>query len=146
VGKKQLTTHEAKLLIEMDKRSTVRLFNLPERGESHRLHLRSEYKHEFTAEVYRKNRGEGGCIQGMLLGGQFLLRVDITPNKPHRNPGVDGKKVEGSHYHIYDENSDDSIAYPLVGELDMFTGYEKFAEMFTVVDPPEMHSQIKIDD
>lgn len=47
-----------------------------------------------------------------------LARLDIN-GKPHRNP--DGKVIEGTHLHLYNEVYRDKVAYPLP---DVFTNVE----------------------
>ncbi len=73
----------------------------------------------------------------------ILLRLDINA-APHRNP--DGKKLPGTHLHIYKEGFGDRFAYPLPNEFNKCTNSIEFLNVFMdychIVQKPKINTDL----
>lgn len=74
----------------------------------------------------------------------MLLELHINPTTVHYNP--DGKKITGSHWHIYTEGFGRAYAFPANDiEADKFVENTiTFLEKFNVIDRPNIIYQHEI--
>lgn len=108
--KSQLIDFES--LLKEKKEFSDKHATFPSQNQSLKLTgLGLDSKQEYIVDINRKR-----CIlsrityQNRVYTDTSLLRLDID-TKPHRNP--DGKKINGTHLHVYREGYADAWAYEL---------------------------------
>ncbi|OUQ37188.1 hypothetical protein [Faecalibacterium sp. An122] len=98
----KLTNEEAHRLLEMTKRSLVAEVGFPSCGGEEEFDVIGDTKKDvFAVKIYRGRIKPFKYNIGARIrkNGTMLLELHINPTTIHYNP--DGKKICGSHWHIY---------------------------------------------
>lgn len=140
----KLTREEAEILINMVKRSLIAEIYFPNLGETKEFNVVGDTKSEvFTIKIFRGklNLLKYNIGARIKKNGIMLLELHVNLSSVHCNP--DGKKIIGSHWHIFTEEYGRAYAFPAENiESDQF---EKntlaFLIRFNVVETPEIHYQ-----
>ncbi len=140
----KLTQVEANRLLEMVKRSLITAINLPDRGETKEFDVIGDTKKDiFSINIYRAKINPFKCNIGARIkkNGILLLELHLNPSNVHLNP--DGKKIIGSHWHIYTEKYDRSFAFPAedIKSESFKENTMSFLIKFNVVDKPAIIEQ-----
>lgn len=109
-----LTNSETKILIDMlKKQKKMGIIEIPQSGEKKKIEIVSkDEKEQFLVDINRGSIDIYKCTYQERYNKHFpLIRLDISENSFHRNP--DGKKIKGSHIHIYEEGYDMRKAYKI---------------------------------
>ncbi len=146
----KLTTDEAKYLIDMMKNKVKdEIIDFPSCKGKIVFDVIGEKKNDlFTVNIDRKGKNANGCTyQGRVkANNQILIRLDVNPSSVHVNPS-NGKKIEGTHLHIYSEKYEMSEAIPFdVNNKDLFDMCFEFFKLFNIVDVPTIQSQIEFEE
>ena len=140
-----LTQQEAEMLINMIKKCINKQdLPFPNSGNGLILNVVGQDEHsEFVINIDRAKINTNKCnYQGRVKSNNIpLLRLDINPSKPHKNPS-DHKIIRGSHLHFYTEE------YGIRDAVEFETEGKNLAELclvffdkFNVVDIPKIVSQ-----
>lgn len=143
----KLTQEEAQRLIEMIKRSLIDEINFPMRGTTKEFDVAGDTKADvFCINIYRGKISSFKYNIGARIkkNGIMLLELHINPSTVHYNP--DGKKITGSHWHIYTEGFGRTYAFPAEDiEADKFVDNTiAFLKKFNVVERPNILYQLEI--
>lgn len=143
----KLTDNEAKKLLKMIKRSLVTEVKFPDRGGKIKFDVIGDTKKDlFSIDIYRGKINPYKYDMGALVkkNGTMLLQLHINPSNIHTNP--DGKKIVGSHWHIYTEKYGRAFAFPAVNILaDEFVDNTiAFLTEFNVVEQPNVSFQLEL--
>ncbi|HCA28162.1 MAG TPA: hypothetical protein DEP23_00540 [Ruminococcaceae bacterium] len=99
----------------------------------------------FTLHIYRgtKNNKKYDFGARVKICDKPLLELHINPGAAHINP--DGKKITGSHWHIYTEKYGRDLAFPAENiQSDKFVENTiLFLERFNVVQKPNVQLQLE---
>ncbi len=106
-----LTELDVKRLISIKKyQQEEKRYTYPSVGEIEIPLISADKKEEFILDVWKGKIALKTKYQTRVHKTMVLVRLDLN-GPPHRNP--DGKEVEGTHIHIYQEGYDDKWAYPV---------------------------------
>jgi len=98
----------------------------------------------FTVNIDRKGINKQACsYQGRIKSNDIiLLRLDVNPTAIHVNPS-DGKKITGSHLHIYTEEYEMNEAILFnTNDKDIYDLCFTFFERFHIIEPPVITYQL----
>lgn len=143
----KLTATEARILLDMTKRSLIAEMNFPTQESSEEFDVIGDTKADiFSINIYR------GKIQPLKYNigarikknGIMLLELHINPTTVHYNP--DGEKIISSHWHIYTEEYGRLYAFPADNiQSDAFVENTiAFLTRFNVVEQPTIHYQLEL--
>lgn len=143
----KLTNEEARRLLEMLKRSLVEQVDFPLPGDTLEFDVVGDTtKDRFIISIYRGRIKADKVEMGarIKVGGVPLLELHVSPTKVHLNP--DGKKIIGSHWHLYTEEHGRRHAYPAEDiQSECFVENTLlFLERFNVIQPPNIQHQLDI--
>ena len=143
----QMTTAEARRLIEMAKRALIAEIRFPSKGATEELDVVGDTKADiFTVNIFRGKiqRAKYNFGARIKKNGVMLLELHIGPTQVHTNP--DGEKITGNHWHIYSEKYGRSVAFPAEDiEADSFVDNTvKFLTAFNVVEQPNVLFQLEL--
>lgn len=135
----KLTNEEARILLDMTKRSLIDGLAFPTRGDEKEFDVVGDTKKDvFAIKIYR------GKIQPLKYNigarikknGILLLELHINPSTVHPNP--DGEKIHGNHWHIYTEEYGRAFAFPAENiQSDAFIDNTvAFLTKFNVIEKP----------
>lgn len=129
-----MTTEDAKKLIDLLKKIVKGSLIIPEGGKSVFEFKSVDTRDEFLISIFNSNKSLNVTYAGLLKGKNvMLLRLDIKPNGVHMNP--DGKKVLGSHIHVYCEEYQDKFAVEFdVDDEDVYENCLEFFKQFNIVE------------
>lgn len=147
MGSDKLTTAEADRIIKMLKCSLVDAINFPNKGKEQEFDVTGESdKDIFSINIYRAKIQPFKYNYGARIkkNGIVLLQLHINPTSVHYNP--DGKKISGSHWHIYTEGFDRKYAFPAedIGSDEFVENTIKFFKKFNIIDQPEIQYQLEL--
>ena len=133
----QMTTAEARRLIEMAKRALIGEIRFPSKGATEELDVVGDTKADiFTVNIFRGKiqRAKYNFGARIKKNGVMLLELHIGPTQVHTNPN--GEKITGNHWHIYSEKYGRSEAFSAEDiEADSFVDNTvKFLTAFNVVE------------
>jgi len=147
VSSSKLTQEEAKLLLEMTKRSLAAEISFPSKGESEEFDVTGETKNDvFAINIFRGkiNRLKYDFGARIKKNGILLMELHINPSNVHTNPN--GQKLVGSHWHVYTEEHGRRLAFP-AGDIED----EKFVEntidffkRFNIIEQPNINYQLEL--
>jgi len=125
----------------MIKRSVVSEITFPEKGKNKEFDVVGDsYQDVFTVNIYRGKLHSHKYNLGARIkkNGILLLELHINPSSSHQNPT--GEKIEGSHWHIYNEKYGRAFAFPANNiQADKFVDNTiDFLEKFNVVEQPNI--------
>lgn len=143
----QMTTAEARRLIEMAKRALIAEIRFPSKGATEELDVVGDTKADiFTVNIFRGKiqRAKYNFGARIKKNGVMLLELHIGPTQVHTNPN--GEKITGNHWHIYSEKYGRSEAFPAEDiEADSFVDNTvKFLIAFNVVEQPNVLFQLEL--
>jgi len=145
VQNSELTTDEAKELIEMLKKALVDAINLPD-GNQRKIEFVVEgidKPEKFIISIFtgKINPQKHNFVARISRNGTPILELHLYPNAPHINP--DGTKIVESHWHIHDQKYGRKMAYPAsdITSDDFVTNTLLFLEKFHVVEKPTIQYQ-----
>lgn len=104
---------EAEKLLHMLKRTLIHTISFPEQGTNIEFQVIGDTQKDiFTIRIYRGkiNFKKYEVSARIFWNNVMLLELHIDPGKIHINP--DGKKITGSHWHIYTEKYGRKMAFP----------------------------------
>ena len=129
-----LTQSEIADLLQMDKRLKQRTIAFPGGGdkEQYKLYL-NKISDTMTLHIIAGKKNKLKYTFAEVYDNIPLLRVDLH-GQVHWNP--DGKSVPTPHIHIYQEEYEDKIAYPLPSQfaktddpIELFIDYLKYSHV-----------------
>ena len=136
----KLTQQEADILISMLKHSIEHEITFPCGKDRLEFDVRGERKNDiFVVNISRKGiDASKATYQGRVrASGAILMRLDVNPTSAHINP--DGRKILGTHLHIYDEKHEMAFAIPFdIENKNLFQLCYTFFERFNIIEPPSM--------
>lgn len=143
----KLTDAEARRLLEMTKRSLIAEMSFPSCGGTKEFDVVGDTKKDvFSVNIYR------GKIQPFKYNigarikknGIMLLELHINPSNVHYNP--DGKKISGSHWHIYTEEYGRAYAFPAddIKNDEFVENTIAFLTRFNVIEQPNITYQLEL--
>ncbi len=143
----QMTTAEARRLIEMAKRALIAEIRFPSKGATEELDVVGDTKADiFTVNIFRGKiqRAKYNFGARIKKNGVMLLELHIGPTQVHTNPN--GEKITGNHWHIYSEKYGRSEAFSAEDiEADSFVDNTvKFLTAFNVVEQPNVLFQLEL--
>lgn len=143
----QMTTAEARRLIEMAKRALIAEIRFPSKGATEELDVVGDTKADiFTVNIFRGKiqRAKYNFGARIKKNGVMLLELHIGPTQVHTNPN--GEKITGNHWHIYSEKYGRSEAFSAEDiEADSFVDNTvKFLIAFNVVEQPNVLFQLEL--
>ena len=143
----KLTQKEADMLIDMLKKTVQKDLELPSGKGRVEFDVTGDRKEDvFVVNISRKGINESSAsYQGRVRygSGAILMRLDVNPTQPHRNP--DGEKISGTHLHIYTEEYGERMAVPFdVEDKDLFDLCYAFFERFNIVETPRVTQQLTL--
>ena len=132
----KMTTEEAIKLIDMLKeRVTQTTLSFPKVGDKLEFDVQSQKEGDkFIININRGAIDKKKCTyQGRTYKNSIpLLRLDVT-NSFHINP--DGKKIEGTHLHIYSEDNEMREAIPFnIEDADLYDYCLSFFRKFNLLE------------
>ena len=132
----KMTTEEAKKLINMLKqRVTDTTLKFPQLGNRIEFEVKALKEDEkFIVNIKRGNVDRKKCTyQGRTyINSTVLMRLDVT-NSFHINP--DGKKIQGTHLHIYNEENGMGVAIPFdIENADLYEYCLEFFKKFNIIE------------
>lgn len=144
----KLTQDEAEYLINMMKSKVKEeTIDFPSAKGKIVFDVVGEKKQDyFVVNIDRKGKNASGCTyQGRIKSNNvILMRLDVNPTAIHINQS-DGKKIVGTHLHIYSEEYELSEAIPFdIGSKDLLDTCLTFFEHFNIINPPNVQCQMKI--
>ena len=142
----KLSEDDAKKLLSMIKNTIEKEIQFPSRGEKIEFHAVGETKRDmFSLQIYHSNKNvkKYDFCALIKICNIPLLELHINPGGIHRNP--DGKKIVGSHWHIYSEKYGRSMAFPAEDvQSDKFVDNTiMFLKKFNVIQKPTVHFQLE---
>lgn len=143
----KLKQEEAEKLLEMLKHTLTDEINFPEKGTAKEFTVKGATSRDvFTIRIYRGkiNYRKYELSARISKNNIMLLELHIDPGKPHMNP--DGKKIIGSHWHIYSEEYGRKMAFPAT-EINSVLFVENtitFLNKFNVIEKPQINYQLEI--
>lgn len=145
--KGKLTQEEAERLLHMLKKSIVQSIEFPSKGQKIEFDLKGDTKKDlFTTKIYRGriDRNKYEINARIKKNNILLLELHVSSSKVHQNP--DGKKIIGSHWHIYTEEHGRSFAYPAENlQSDKFVENTiLFLDKFNVIEKPAINYQLEL--
>ena len=143
----KLTREEVERLLKMLKKSVAGSIDFPEKGTATEFELIGDTKMDlFITKIYRGKIDAQKYEIGARIkkDGILLLELHVNPSKVHLNP--DGKKIIGSHWHIYTVEYGRQMAYPAEDiEADKFVeNTMNFLDKFNVIEKPVINHQMEI--
>ncbi|MCL2058546.1 MAG: hypothetical protein FWH01_05740 [Oscillospiraceae bacterium] len=143
----RLTQNEADMLIEMLKKTVTKELELPSGKGRVEFDVTGDRKEDvFVVNISRKGINENSAsYQGRVRygSGAILMRLDVNPTQPHRNPG--GDKIVGAHLHVYSEEYGERVAIPFdIENKDLFDLCYAFFKRFNIIEPPNVIMQMSI--
>lgn len=143
----QMTTTEARRLIEMAKRALIAEIRFPSKGATEELDVVGETKADiFTVNIFRGKiqRAKYNFGARIKKNGTMLLELHIGPTQVHTNP--DGEKITGNHWHIYSEKYGRAEAFPAEDiESESFVDNTiKFLTAFNIIEQPNVLFQLEL--
>lgn len=144
---KKLTQKEAEYLLNMLKISLIEEITFPEKGNSVEFDVvGSEKKDLFATRIYRGRINSAKYEIGARIKkyGIMLLELHVNPGKTHINP--DGRKIIGSHWHVYSEEYGRKQAFPADDiHSDHFVDNTLlFMEKFNIIEKPSINYQLEL--
>lgn len=112
MGQGTITDDEARKMLEMLKSLFEDELNFPLPGKKLEFEAVGENKRDlFVVSIFRGNIQSAKVNIGarIKVNGVMLLELHLNPTNVHQNP--DGRKITGSHWHIYTEEYGRSMAY-----------------------------------
>lgn len=143
----KLTKDEAAELLKMLKHTLHQSIDFPQKGTSIEFDVIGNTKKDlFTIKVYRGkiDRQKYDIGARIKKNGILLLELHINKNKIHINP--DGKKIIGSHWHIYTEEYGRRYAIPAdnISSDKFIETTIMFLDKFNVIEKPEINYQLEL--
>lgn len=140
----KLTQSEAERLLTMLKRSLEEQIHFPQKGQSKEFDVIGDIaSDQFTVCIFRGKINEYKYNLGARIkkNGILLLELHINPSSVHWNP--DGKKISGSHWHVYTEEHDRLMAFEANDILaeDFISNTLMFLTEFNVIELPAINYQ-----
>ena len=112
MGQGTITDDEARKMLEMLKSLFEDELNFPLPGKKLEFEAVGENKRDlFVVSIFRGKIQSAKVNIGarIKVNGVMLLELHLNPTNVHQNP--DGRKITGSHWHIYTEEYGRSMAY-----------------------------------
>ncbi len=143
----KITQAEADRLLRMLKRTLISEISFPEKGESVEFQVAGDGKQDiFAINIFRGkiNRLKYNIGARVVKNGVLLLELHINPSNVHSNP--DGKKITGSHWHIYSEEYGRLWAFPAenIDSEEFVENTMMFLIKFNVIEFPAIHVQMEL--
>ncbi|QOV20541.1 hypothetical protein INP51_06250 [Blautia liquoris] len=141
---RKLTQAEADKMLNMLKKTLLEEIEFPSKGKSIEFDVIGDTKKDiFTAKIYRGKINHLKYDFGARIkkDGILLLELHINPSSAHLNP--DGKKIIGSHWHIYSEKYGRKLAF-LAEDITSENFVEntlKFFKKFNIIEGPKVYCQ-----
>ena len=144
----KLSRAEAERLIQMLKKALIDSFNFPEMDGKNTFQVQGDKASDmFTISVFRgKINAKKYSFNAIVSkNGTVLLGLDVSDTGAHLNP--DGKKICGSHWHIYTEEHGRRFAVeaPDVNSDEFVENTIKFLDAFNVIKKPMINYQNTLD-
>lgn len=142
----KLSESEARRLLAMLKNTVEKAIQFPECGDKIEFHAVGDTKRDmFSLQIYRskKNVEKYDICALIRICDRPLLELHINPGAAHQNP--DGKKIVGSHWHIYSEKYGRNRAFPAENiQSDKFVDNTVlFLRKFNVIKKPNIQFQLE---
>ena len=143
----KLTQEEAEHLLNMAKKSLVEGITFPEKGHDIEFDVvGSEKKDLFATKIYRGKINPVKYEIGARIkkDGILLLELHVNPSTIHVNP--DGKKIVGSHWHVYSEEYGRRQAFPAddIHSEHFVENTILFMEKFNIIEKPSINYQLEL--
>lgn len=140
----KISQEEAERLLKMLKRSIESQIDFPLKGNDTEFEVVGQNSKDlFAVNIYRGNinRLKYNIGARIVKNGVLLLELHINPSNVHANP--DGKKIAGSHWHIYSEEYGRTVAFPaenIISE-NFIENTIMFLDKFNVIEKPNISFQ-----
>ena len=144
---KKLTQEEAEHLLNMVKKSLVEEITFPGKGQDVEFDVvGTEKKDLFATKIYRGKINPVKYEIGARIkkDGIMLLELHVNPSTTHVNP--DGKKIVGSHWHVYTEEYGRKQAFPAddIHAEHFVENTLLFMEKFNIIEKPSINYQLEL--
>lgn len=146
----ELTQQEAQNLLELLKKCVDTKISMPSQGyrEDYDVYAIENRNEKFIISINRKNSltDKVSFVARYLRNNTILLRLDIAPTAPHKNPpGFQYEEINGTHLHIYREGFESRYAIPFDVKDELLEDkFLSFLKMFKVVNEPIIISQTEM--
>lgn len=147
MGQGTITDDEARKMLEMLKSLFKDELNFPLPGKKLEFEAVGENKRDlFVVSIFRGKIQSAKVNIGarIKVNGVMLLELHLNPTNVHQNP--DGRKITGSHWHIYTEEYGRSMAYE-AEDIKSDNSVENtlaFLKRFNVVKMPTISYQLEL--
>lgn len=143
----RITQVEADRLLKMLKRTLISEISFPAKGESVEFNVAGDSKQDtFAINIFRGkiNRLKYNIGARIIKNGILLLELHINPSNVHPNP--DGKKIIGSHWHVYNEEYGRIWAFPAenINSEKFVENTILFLKKFNVIESPTINFQMEL--
>lgn len=139
MGRGLITDAEAQEMLEMLKHLLTDELNFPPSGKKVEFEAIGENRRDtFVVSIFR------GKIQATKINMSARIKVNgVMLLELHLNP--DGKKIAGSHWHVYTEKYGRSMAYEAtdITSDDFVKNTLTFLKRFNIVETPTINQQIE---
>lgn len=146
----ELSQQEADKLLELFKKCVDTKISMPSQGfrEDLDVYAIERRNEKFIISINRRNSVEDkvSFVARYLKDNTILLRLDIAPTAPHKNPpGFQYEEIQGTHLHIYREGYESKYAIPFdVNDELLEDKFLNFLNMFNVIEKPVIICQTEI--
>ena len=146
----ELSQQEADKLLELLKKCVDTKISMPSQGfrEDLDVYAIERRNEKFIISINRRNSVEDkvSFVARYLKDNTILLRLDIAPTAPHKNPpGFQYEEIQGTHLHIYREGYESKYAMPFdVNDELLEDKFLNFLNMFNVIEKPVIICQTEI--
>ncbi len=139
-----LTQDEAERLLKMVKKSLVQFIDFPQKGINEEFEVIGDTKHDlFIINIYhaRVNIKKYNFNARIKKNGIILLQLHINRFGKHYNSPTE-ETICGSHWHVYIEGYENTIAYPIeINEDNFIENTIEFFKKFNIIEPPRISYQ-----
>ncbi len=145
-----LTQKEADDLLDLLKKCVETKISMPSKGcrEDCDVYAIEKKNEKFVISINRKTlfTDKVSFVARYLRDNTILLRLDIAPTAPHKNPpGFPYEEINGTHLHIYKEGFESKYAIPFeVNDELLEDKFLSFLKMFKVIEEPIIICQTEI--
>lgn len=139
-----LTTEEARKLIELAKSSLINILSSPSMGDNISFDVQSNTTNDlFSINIYRGkiNKHKYNYGAKIIKNGIILLELHVNAGNRHMNP--DGTIILGSHWHYYTQETGMRYAFEAsdINSMDFVDNTIKFLQEFNIINIPTINHQ-----